>query len=167
MILASDWLLPPSVPVSIATSDAAGRFVLLLLTTTRQPPCATRMPPGPVLDEEDEQYASSQDSDFAPDEAPEPVSDQSDAEDAEEGGKKRKQSEPDGQAHDDGYDNSGDEAIIAKGEKRRKRAEEKGEKGRPVDEDEGGEGGLVKTRAQRAAECVPSQPLLLVRLTAS
>ncbi|KAH0596213.1 hypothetical protein MHUMG1_06074 [Metarhizium humberi] len=110
------------------------------------------MPPGPVLDEEDEQYASSQDSDFAPDEAPEPVSDQSDAEDAEEGGKKRKQSEPDGQAHDDGYDNSGDEAIIAKGKKRRKRAEEKGEKGRPVDEDEGGEGGLVKTRAQRAAE---------------
>ncbi|EFY93358.1 swr complex subunit [Metarhizium acridum] len=107
------------------------------------------MPPDPVLDEEDEQYASSQDSDFAPDEAPEPVSDQSDAEDAEEGDKKRRSSEPDGQAHDDGYDNSGDEAIIAKGTKRRKRAEEKG---RPIDEDEGGEGGLVKTRAQRAAE---------------
>lgn len=164
MILVSDWLLLPSVSVSIATSDAAGRLVLLLLTTTRQPPCATRMPPGPVLDEEDEQYASSQDSDFAPDEAPEPVSDQSDAEDAEEGEKKRKQSQPDGQAHDNGYDNSGDEAIIAKGKKRRKRAEEKG---RPVDEDEGGEGGLVKTRAQRAAECVPSQPLPLMRLTAS
>ncbi|KHN99498.1 SWR1-complex protein 5 [Metarhizium album ARSEF 1941] len=126
---------------------AAGRFAPLLITTTRR---ATRMPPDLVLDEEDEQYASSEDSDFAPDEAPEPASDQSDTEeDGKAGEKKRKQPEADGQAVGDGYDNSGDEAVISKGNKRRKRA---GEKGRPVDEDEGGEGGLVKTRAQRAAE---------------
>lgn len=48
----------------------------------------------------------------------------------------------------DDYDNSGDEAIIERGRKRQKRAKAKGE---TVD-DEGGEGGLIKTRRQRAAE---------------
>jgi hypothetical protein len=108
-----------------------------------------KMPPDPELDEEDEQYASSEDSDFAPDNAPEPASDLSDSEGNATEGRKRKQSKPEGEDQDEGYDNSGDEAIIAKGHKRRKRAEEKG---RSVDVDEGGEGGLVKTRAQRALE---------------
>lgn len=108
------------------------------------------MPPDPVIDEEDEQYASSEDSDFAPDDAPEATSDHSETEeDGKEVSKKRKQPEACGEAQDEGYDNSGDEAIIARGHKKRKRAVDKG---RPVDEDEGGEGGLVKTRAQRAAE---------------
>ncbi|OAA38110.1 SWR1-complex protein 5 [Metarhizium rileyi] len=108
------------------------------------------MPPDPIIDEDDEPYASSEDSDFAPDEAPEPASDQSDSEeDVKDGARKRKQLEGNGQSQDNGYENSGDEAVIAKGNKRRKRAEEKG---RFADADEGGEGGLIKTRAQRATE---------------
>ncbi|KAH6888613.1 bucentaur or craniofacial development-domain-containing protein [Thelonectria olida] len=106
------------------------------------------MPPDPLL-EEDEQYDSSQDSDFAPDAAADAVSDAaSDQSDSEEATKKRK-SEADTNAADNGYDNSGDETIIKKGEKRRKRAKAKGIND---DEDEGGEGGLIKTRRQRAAE---------------
>ncbi|CEI39419.1 unnamed protein product [Fusarium venenatum] len=109
------------------------------------------MPPDPLLDE-DEQYASSEDSDFAPDDAPNQVSDQSDVEDEKDEGDKAssKRSRPaaDEDTADAGYDNSGDEAIIKRGEKRRKKTQMKG-----VDEDEdGGEGGLVKTRRQRAAE---------------
>ncbi|KAL6924473.1 hypothetical protein ACHAPO_003694 [Fusarium lateritium] len=109
------------------------------------------MPPDPLLDE-DEQYASSEDSDFAPDDAPNQVSDQSDVEgDKDEGDKvssKRSRPAADEDTADAGYDNSGDEAIIKRGEKRRKKTQTKG-----VDEDEdGGEGGLIKTRRQRAAE---------------
>lgn len=110
------------------------------------------MPPNPSLEAEDEHYASSEDSDFAPDAAPEPASDESESEDATtHGPSKRKCTETiaDGKDKDDGYDNSGDEAIIAKGQKGRKRAHAKGQH---VDDEEGGEGGLVKTRAQRAAE---------------
>lgn len=110
------------------------------------------MPPCPSLEAEDEQYASSEDSDFAPDAAPEPASDESESGDATaHGPSKRKCTETiaDGKGEEDGYDNSGDEAIIAKGQKRRKRAHAKGQY---VDDEEGGEGGLVKTRAQRAAE---------------
>ncbi|KAG6033447.1 hypothetical protein E4U41_006911 [Claviceps citrina] len=127
--------------------------------------------PDPPQDD-DEQYASSQDSDFAPDAAPEPASDdESDSEDAAAAGaaagavgsSKRTHAETIASGGggksgvDAGYDNSGDEAIIVKGQKRRRRAQERGQ---PVDDDddddddddEGGQGGLVKTRAQRAAE---------------
>ncbi|KAM0436834.1 hypothetical protein ACHAPT_002547 [Fusarium lateritium] len=103
------------------------------------------MPPDPILDE-DEQYASSEDSDFAPDAAPDPASDHSGSED---GNDRPKRPANDKEAEEAGYDNSGDEAIIKRGEKRRKRAQGKGTRG---DEDEGGEGGLIKTRRQRAAE---------------
>ncbi|KAM0562250.1 hypothetical protein ACHAPJ_002696 [Fusarium lateritium] len=106
------------------------------------------MPPDLLL-EDDEQYASSEDSDFAPDDAPNPASDHSDLED--EGGKAtNKRSHPlDGEdAADAGYDNSGDEAVIKKGEKRRRKTQAKGAR----EDEEGGEGGLVKTRRQRAAE---------------
>ncbi|KAM0198774.1 hypothetical protein ACHAPA_001003 [Fusarium lateritium] len=106
------------------------------------------MPPDPLL-EEDEQYASSEDSDFSPDNAPQQTSDHSDLED--EGDKvpnKRSHPVDDEDAADAGYDNSGDEAIIKRGEKRRKKTHAKG----VPEDDEGGEGGLVKTRRQRAAE---------------
>lgn len=111
------------------------------------------MPPERITDE-DEEYESSQDSDFAPDDAPEAASSSSDSEDGagEAAGKRRR---PIKDARAEGaqdYDNSGDEAIIEKGRKRQKRAKAKGE---AVD-DEGGEGGLIKTRRQRAAEYVPT-----------
>lgn len=106
------------------------------------------MPPDPLL-EEDEQYASSEDSDFSPDNAPQQTSDHSDLED-EDDKTTNKRSHPvdDEDAADAGYDNSGDEAIIKRGEKRRKKTHAKG----VHEDDEGGEGGLVKTRRQRAAE---------------
>ncbi|KAF5024004.1 hypothetical protein F66182_3950 [Fusarium sp. NRRL 66182] len=106
------------------------------------------MPPNP-LSGEDEQYISSEDSDFAPDDAPNQVSDHSDSEDeSDKATNKRRRSISDTDAADAGYDNSGDETIIKKGEKRRKRTRAKG----TGEDDEGGEGGLVKTRRQRAAE---------------
>ncbi|KAK7430037.1 swr complex subunit [Neonectria magnoliae] len=106
------------------------------------------MPPDPLLDEE-EQYASSADSDFAPDAAINQVSDHSQSEnEADKPAKKRKPVD-NAEAADAGYDNSGDEAIIKKGEKRRKRAKAKRADN---EDDEGGEGGLIKTRRQHAAE---------------
>ncbi|PTB64411.1 BCNT-domain-containing protein [Trichoderma citrinoviride] len=107
------------------------------------------MPADRIVDE-DEEYQSSQDSDFAPDDAPDAASGSSDSEDEpDEAARKRRR--PVNEAKTDGgddYENSGDEAIIEKGRKRQKRARAKGE---AVD-DEGGEGGLIKTRRQRAAE---------------
>lgn len=119
------------------------------------------MPPEPVIDEED--YASSEDSDFAPDDAP----DQGDGQSSESEGdgegdanaaaaakpapaakRKRPKQAGDGDAVEDtGFENSGDEAIIEKGKKKRK----KGPQARQLD-DEGGEGGLIKTRSMRAVE---------------
>lgn len=106
------------------------------------------MLPDPLSDEDD-QYASSEDSDFAPDAVPghDHVPDQSDAEDENNPSSKRSRPDEDTKADDAGYDNSGDEAIIKRGEKRRRKT---GKGAR--EEDEGGEGGLIKTRRQRAAE---------------
>lgn len=118
------------------------------------------MPPEAVIDDGD--YASSEDSDFAPDDAPEQGEGQSS--DSEGDGKdaptpaapatKRKRQRQTGDgggggdaAEDLGFENSGDEAIIEKGKKRRK----KGPQARQLD-DEGGEGGLIKTRSMRAVE---------------
>ncbi|RDL39372.1 SWR1-complex protein 5 [Venustampulla echinocandica] len=116
------------------------------------------MPPELIPD--DEEYASSEDSDFAPDAAPvrddEEVS--SDSELEAESVKttkpaKRKRGTDAEEAEDAGFENSGDEAIIEKGKKRRKKKGKKGKKGNDeAVEDEGGEGGLVKTRSMRAAE---------------
>ncbi|KAI1772373.1 BCNT-domain-containing protein [Hypoxylon cercidicola] len=100
---------------------------------------------------EDEDYASDEDSDFAPDAAPaENVSEASDSEDdhvelVQAPSKKRN---TDANA-DDGFENSGDEAIIQKGKKKRKKQHRK-----DGNEDEGGEGGLIKTRSMRAQEKV-------------
>ncbi|EWG44075.1 SWR1-complex protein 5 [Fusarium verticillioides 7600] len=102
------------------------------------------MPPDSLLDD-DGSYVSSEDSDFALDDSPDQTSDHSDAEDS--GDKTaNKRSHPQDEA-DAGYDNSGDEAIIKRGEKRRKKTQAKG-----IRNPDEGEGGLIKTRRQRAAE---------------
>ncbi|KAI4601838.1 swr complex subunit [Pestalotiopsis sp. 9143b] len=114
----------------------------------------------PLIDDE---YASEDDSDFALDDAaPRDASDASDSEDdggeqaaaatAAQPSAKRKRAAGDDGAEDDGYDNSGDEAIISKGKKKQKKRS-KGKDDAPAnEEDEGGEGGLVKTRSMRANE---------------
>ena len=107
----------------------------------------------------DEDYASSEDSDFAPDAVPAHASEEESSDSASEAEdpvprkktkpKSAKRKRGDGEeAEDAGFENSGDEAIIERGLKKRKR------KGKD-DEDEGGEGGLIKTRSMRAAEYVP------------
>ncbi|KAM5351429.1 hypothetical protein ACJ41O_004152 [Fusarium nematophilum] len=107
------------------------------------------MPPDTLLDD-DEQYASSEDSDFAPDAAQDQASDHLDSDDDDDKAtNKRSRPVDDSDAAEAGYYNSGDEAIIKKGEKRRKKTQAKA--GRE-EEEEGGEGGLIKTRRQRAAE---------------
>ncbi|KAI8624390.1 BCNT-domain-containing protein [Xylariaceae sp. FL1651] len=102
----------------------------------------------------DEEYASEEDSDFAPDAAA-PVEDESESESEADGDQpttatpKRKRT--DANATGDDFENSGDEAIIQRGEKRRKKAKRIDGDG-DGDEDEGGNGGLIKTRSQRAQE---------------
>lgn len=109
------------------------------------------MPPDPIIDEE---YASEEDSDFAPGVAPAENESESESEsEAEEvqptgAAPKRKRIDADGADGD--FENSGDEAIIKKGKKRRKKAKQA--VGDAEEEDEGGEGGLIKTRRQRAQE---------------
>ncbi|KAI1196608.1 bucentaur or craniofacial development-domain-containing protein [Nemania serpens] len=104
----------------------------------------------PVIDED---YASEDDSDFAPGAAP-----------AEEGSEVESGSEGDGDrttnsalkgkrkgsdAAPDDLENSGDDTVIQKGRKRQKRARRHNG---DAEDDEGGEGGLIKTRRQRALE---------------
>ncbi|QUC18591.1 uncharacterized protein UV8b_02832 [Ustilaginoidea virens] len=111
-----------------------------------------------LLQDDDGQYVSSQDSDFAPEEAQDVGSDESDVDEPAAAGahsrrtrtrtrtRTRPRPSPAAQAREkEDYDNSGDEAVLLKGQKLHKRAQEKGR----ADQDEGG---LVKTRAQRAAE---------------
>ncbi|KAF7897579.1 hypothetical protein EAF00_005807 [Botryotinia globosa] len=119
----------------------------------------------PELIPSEEEYASSEDEDFAPDTAPaQEESSESEAEDEDSTAvtnqsktktTKRKRGD-DEEAEDAGFENSGDEAIIEKGLKRRKKKSRKGGK---EEEDEGGEGGLVKTRSMRAQEKVEKKPL--------
>ncbi|OTB08373.1 hypothetical protein M426DRAFT_316994 [Hypoxylon sp. CI-4A] len=104
----------------------------------------------PLLEED---YASEEDSDFAPDAAP--VLGNSDASESEEEEVQlvavpsaKRSADADG---NDDFENSGDEAIIQRGKKRRKKDKRKDGN---VEDDEGGEGGLIKTRSQRAAEKV-------------
>jgi len=124
------------------------------------------MPSELIPDESD--YASSEDSDFAPDAAPvddaggaESSDDEQDVvEEAVKKPAKRKRGQANQEdAEDAGFENSGDEAIIERGLKRQ-RKKGKGKKSDEVEveaDDEGGEGGLVKTRSMRAAEyvCLP------------
>ena len=99
---------------------------------------------------EEEDYASSEDSDFALDQVPKNDSDSeaSDSEASDRPSKRRKVAAA-GQSQDPedpGYANSGDEAIIKKGAKKERR------KRKDDEDEEGGEGGLIKTRRQRAQE---------------
>ncbi|KAF7879238.1 hypothetical protein EAF04_000435 [Stromatinia cepivora] len=120
----------------------------------------------PELIPSDEEYASSEDEDFAPDAVPaQEESSESEAEDEDSTAvidkpkkktAKRKRGN-DEEAEDAGFENSGDEAIIEKGLKRRKKKSRKD--GRDGEEDEGGEGGLVKTRSMRAQEKIEKKPL--------
>ncbi|KAI0195062.1 bucentaur or craniofacial development-domain-containing protein [Xylaria flabelliformis] len=103
----------------------------------------------PIIDDD---YASEDDSDFAPGAAL--VDDGSDSEsESEAPGHKLtavtpKRKRATGDAAEGDFENSGDETIIQKGRKRQKRA-----KRTDGDiEEEGGEGGLIKTRRQRALE---------------
>lgn len=123
------------------------------------------MPPELPIDED---YASDEDSDFAPDAVPaEGASDASESEEESNDqpratAQKRKRSTGGDDAatataadSDDGFENSGDEAIIQKAKKRKKRAKQKDGAAAAVaaaEDDEGGEGGLIKTRSMRAQE---------------
>ena len=102
----------------------------------------------PELDHE-EDYVSEEDSDFAPEDGGDQDLSASDDDVPDAAKPKPKRQAGDRDAEDTGFDNSGDEGIIEKGKKRQKKAKAKdGVTG----EDEGGEGGLVKTRSMRAAE---------------
>lgn len=119
----------------------------------------------------DDAYASSEDSDFAPDNVPDNASaadsddgdndDNDDKETADAAGatteRKHGPGAGDGaEAEDAGFENSGDEAIIGKGKKRRRRDKEAAaadvRSDDDADGDGGGVGGFVKTRHQRANE---------------
>ncbi|KAH7417657.1 bucentaur or craniofacial development-domain-containing protein [Cadophora sp. MPI-SDFR-AT-0126] len=120
------------------------------------------MPPELIPD--DEEYASEEDSDFAPDTVPAADAESSDEEsESEEPAAVAKQAQPkkrkrrdDEEAEDLGFENSGDEAIMKEGSKARRK---KGKKSKEDLDDEGGEGGLVKTRSMRAQEKVEKKPL--------
>lgn len=112
------------------------------------------MPPDTILD--DQEYGSSDDSDFTPDVAPAQASDESSDEESEPAEASVKKAKPrstkrkrgqDDEAEDAGFENSGDEAIIEKGLKNQKK-----NKNKELDDDEGGERGLIKTRSMRALE---------------
>lgn len=108
----------------------------------------------PILDED---YASEEDSDFSPDavaadekEDGEEASESEDDSAPQSGAttkRKRDATEPDN--GEDDYENSGDELIISKGKKRQKKHKAKDG---AANDDEGGEGGLIKTRSMRATE---------------
>jgi hypothetical protein len=112
----------------------------------------------PEIIPDDSDYASEEDSDFAPDAVPAVASDASSDEESEaedivkvtpKASAKRKRGDVE-EAEDAGFENSGDEAIIERGLKRRKKG-----KGKDAEEEEeGGEGGVVRTRSMRALECV-------------
>lgn len=111
----------------------------------------------PPIDEDD--YASSEDSDFRPDdpgaaarESEEEESD-SDAEPAKQAVPAKRKKDATGDGVDDGdLDNSGDEALIEKAKKRQKKKKRGKDDATQQEEEDGGEGGLVKTRSMRAAE---------------
>lgn len=110
------------------------------------------MPPADAIIDPEEDYASEEDSDFAPEDAPANESAASDNEDsgddkAAPGKQKRQLAEA--EAEDAGFENSGDEAVIDKGKKRRKKG--KGKDDAAIDDDEA-DGPLIKTRSMRAVE---------------
>lgn len=123
------------------------------LTSSNPSPERVIMQPDPANDED---YLSEEDSDFAPEDAAaeeSSVSEDDEVPDPEKTAQpKRKRQDGEDAAEDAGFENSGDEAIIGKGKKRQKKLK------RNIDE--GGEGGLIKTRRMRAAEYVISASLV-------
>lgn len=114
-------------------------------------PTVTQLNPDP----EDVDYKSSEDSDFNPttgganDDAGSSASEAEDADLATKPttGKKSKKRKGEAEAEDLGFENSGDEATIRRGKKKKRRMGEEA-----VEDEEGGEGGAVKTRSMRAVE---------------
>lgn len=97
--------------------------------------------------DQDDEYKSSEDEDFNPDAVEAPPdddlsSDEDEAPQPKKVSKKRKKAQADAEELD-----SGDEATITELRKAKKSKADD-------DEDSGGEGGLIKTRAQRRAEYV-------------
>lgn len=102
-------------------------------------------------EEKEEDYNSASDDDFAPDAlladdaAESSSSDDDDETPAAVSVKKTKAHGTSKSTVEDlDFDNSGDEATIQKGKRKKRKLGN--------EEDEGGDGGLVKTRAQRRAE---------------
>ncbi|KAI0883631.1 BCNT-domain-containing protein [Annulohypoxylon maeteangense] len=101
----------------------------------------------------DEEYASEEDSDFAPDAASLRGDGGSDAPESEDDEVQlvtapNKKRAADANADDD-FENSGDEVIIQRGKKRQKKDKQKDASAE--DDDDGGRG-LIKTRSMRAVE---------------
>jgi hypothetical protein len=109
------------------------------------------------FEDQDDNYVSEEDSDFAPDDAAEEdeslSSDDDEAAEGESAPAKpdRKRPAADSSADDVGFENSGDEAIIERGKKKQKKHQEKA--GADADREEE-DGPLIKTRRMRAAEYV-------------
>lgn len=112
----------------------------------------------PQITQEDE-YESSADEDFNPESAEARQADQISSSDDDDDAKthnltKRPLRGSTGQQDELDFENSGDEATIQSGRRKKRK------RGTAVaDEDEGGEGGLVKTRAQRRAEKTEKGPV--------
>lgn len=127
------------------------------------------MSPGAQVVDEEEEYESSQDSDFNPEtdnaanrasgqnsSDSDSDSDSSDDRDSTARNKRKRPSEVD-QTEDAGFENSGDEAIISKAQTKKKKKHKSSTQDDDgvqlgEDDDEGGEGGFVKTRRMRAQE---------------
>lgn len=149
----SDWLITMdpsfsrSLPMSRPQPSRSSKFDNYKSDT--QP----KMPPDPIPDEDD--YASSEDSDFAPEDAPEereatPSEDEIDTV-PDQPPKRKRAGAGDAEAEDAGFENSGDEAVIGRGKKKRLK---RSTRQNALLDEAGGEGGLVKTRSQRAQEKV-------------
>ncbi len=127
---------------------------------------ATMAQPQPIQDDPllEDDYDEEEDEDFNPNQpisadAGKSASGESDSEDSSLGTgikpvarprKRKRQPKSDKhgeEAEDLGYNNSGDETIISRGAKKARKRAKRGEQ---ISEDEGGEGGFVKTRRQAA-----------------
>lgn len=109
----------------------------------------------PDQNPEDADYRSSEDSDFDPtpggggDDAASSASEAEDADSASKAtsGKKGKKRKGGTETESLGFENSGDEATIRRGKKKKRRKGDLDEQ-----DEEGGEGGVVKTRSMMAVE---------------
>ena len=117
------------------------------------------MAPDPRI-EDNSEYSSAEDSDFAPEAVRQAESDDSSDSESEPettnndtvrrqkpAKRKRTKVTATEEAEDVGYENSGDEAVIESGLRRQRK---KGKKGKQDDDEDVGEGGFVKTRRMAA-----------------